>query len=62
MVGIPPVDELFTEINLYVESFRQRNSETVKEYVDREEFVWNRLCDAIRSLDGSDAETEVEPL
>eukprot|EP00974_Lingulodinium_polyedra_P048230 4629980-Lingulodinium_polyedra.AAC.1 len=62
MAGAQPVDELYTEINFYVQSFRQRNSETVKEYVDREELVWDRLRDAIRVPNGSDPETDVGPL
>eukprot|EP00974_Lingulodinium_polyedra_P038861 3723553-Lingulodinium_polyedra.AAC.1 len=45
----------------YMQSFRQRNSETVKDYIDREELVWNSLCDAIRILSGSGPEIDVEP-
>eukprot|EP00974_Lingulodinium_polyedra_P130623 11214546-Lingulodinium_polyedra.AAC.1 len=30
-----------TEINFYMQSLRQVNAETVSEYVDREELVWN---------------------
>eukprot|EP00974_Lingulodinium_polyedra_P103094 9979885-Lingulodinium_polyedra.AAC.1 len=39
MVGVQPVDELFSESNFCMQSFRQRNSEAVKEYIDREERV-----------------------
>eukprot|EP00974_Lingulodinium_polyedra_P087467 8477888-Lingulodinium_polyedra.AAC.1 len=44
-----------------MQSFRPRNSDTVREYIDRAELVWNRLRDAIRALDGSDTEIEVGP-
>eukprot|EP00974_Lingulodinium_polyedra_P065950 6379710-Lingulodinium_polyedra.AAC.1 len=61
MVGVQPVNELFTEIDFNMQPFRQRKSDTVKEYIDRADLVWNRLCDAIRALDGSDTESEVGP-
>eukprot|EP00974_Lingulodinium_polyedra_P084995 8227661-Lingulodinium_polyedra.AAC.1 len=54
MAGVQPINELFTDINFYI----HRNSETIKEYIDREELVWNRLRDAIRALDGAGAATE----
>eukprot|EP00974_Lingulodinium_polyedra_P111778 10810201-Lingulodinium_polyedra.AAC.1 len=58
MAGVQPVDELFSEINFYRQSFRQRKSETVNEYIDRAERAWNRLRDAVRVLNGSGPETD----
>eukprot|EP00974_Lingulodinium_polyedra_P055539 5341939-Lingulodinium_polyedra.AAC.1 len=62
MAGVQPVDELVAEINYYTQSLRQRNSETIKEHIHREELVWNRLCVAVRALDGSETMTDVVPL
>eukprot|EP00974_Lingulodinium_polyedra_P088390 8570372-Lingulodinium_polyedra.AAC.1 len=45
-----------------LQSSRQQPSESVEEYIDREEFVWERLRDALRALDKADSEEDVEPI
>eukprot|EP00974_Lingulodinium_polyedra_P041903 4023314-Lingulodinium_polyedra.AAC.1 len=49
MAGIQPVDELLNEPAFYLQSLRQQPSESSKEYIDRAEFVWERLCDDLGS-------------
>ena len=61
IAGVQQVDDLNDTLFYYIQHFKQSNSETIKEYVDREEQAWEDLQDSIRRMDNSDQE-EISPI
>eukprot|EP00974_Lingulodinium_polyedra_P034732 3338430-Lingulodinium_polyedra.AAC.1 len=45
-----------------MQSLRQPPSESVKEYIDREEFVWEQLRGGLRAMDKAESEEDMEPI
>ena len=56
MAGVQPVDELYDSMMHYLQNFKMRPQEIIKEYITRETTVWEQLQEAVALIDGREGE------